>query len=70
MNTALIQFVMLALVASIHVLNTARDQEAKTWVVGTSPTMTVRGRYAWIPGSGLWPVPERRVWFRAKTAPS
>ena len=31
---------MLALVASIHVLSTARDQETKTWMVGTSPTMT------------------------------
>ena len=36
--------VMLALVASIHVLNTARDQEAKTWMVGTSPTMTETAR--------------------------
>ncbi len=33
--------VMLALVASIHVLNTALHR-AKTWMVGTSPTMTVR----------------------------
>ncbi|KQK29186.1 hypothetical protein ARD30_19260 [Bosea thiooxidans] len=32
--------VVLALVASIHVLNTAPEQRRKTWMVGTGPTMT------------------------------
>jgi len=31
---------MLALVASIHVSNTAFISDVKTWMVGTSPTMT------------------------------
>jgi hypothetical protein len=31
MNTTLLQFVMLALVASIHVLNTILDQRRRGW---------------------------------------
>jgi hypothetical protein len=38
--TAKAPSVMLALVASIHVLNASR--QAKTWMAGTSPTMTER----------------------------
>jgi hypothetical protein len=34
---------MLALAASIHVLNTTSLTEAKTWMIGTSPTMTAKG---------------------------
>ncbi|RXT55372.1 hypothetical protein B6S44_09650 [Bosea sp. Tri-44] len=50
MATTLLQFVMLALVASIHVLNICSISEAKTWMVGTSPTMTERAVFM---GSGL-----------------
>jgi len=39
--TTLIQFVMLALVASIHVLSARSIRDVKRRMVGTSPTMTV-----------------------------
>jgi hypothetical protein len=61
MNTTLLQFVMLALVASIHVLNTARDQWSKDVDGRDKPDHDDERRCSWIPGSGLRPAPERRA---------
>jgi hypothetical protein len=61
MNTPLFQFVMLALVVSIHVLDTACDEWSKDVDGRDKPDHDEEMRCSWIPGSQLRCAPERRA---------